>query len=214
MKRLFMVAVLVAASLSLSIDGYAQWGKTDLGNTYGSRRGGGYVGGTDRGFKITGEAGAMGNLGWCTGGFEFNALVGCGYQFNPYFYLGGLIGGGYHEYNYWGLSHYDYYTSGGVFIFTSDVRAYLIRGKVAPFFFARVGLEYYGGAYWSQYSSGYPDYVYESYGYGCYGIAPYIGGGPGLRIMLGRKVGLTIQPSVRLGFDFNCILGGSVGVEF
>ncbi len=190
-----MIAALVAASLSLSIDGYAQWGKTDLGNTYGSRRGGGYVGGTDRGFKITGEAGAMGNLDTCVSGFEFNALVGCGYQFNPYFYLGGLIGGGYHSYDH----YYDYsdwasswYSDGGVFIFTTDVRAYILRGKVTPFFFARVGLEYFESS----------------------GIYLYIGGGPGLRIMLNRKVGLTIQPSVRVGYFFNCILGGSVGVEF
>ena len=209
-----MIAAIVAASLTFSIDGYAQWGKTDLGNTYGSRRGGGYVGGTDRGFKITGEAGAMGNLGWCTDGFEFNALVGCGYQFNPYFYLGGLIGGGYHEYDYWGNSNYEDWVSGGVFIFTSDVRAYILRGKLAPFFFARLGLEYYGGSGGSYYNSGYPNYDSDYYNLGCYGIAPYIGGGPGLRIMLSRKVGLTIQPSVRLGFDFECILGGSVGVEF
>lgn len=198
MKRLLIVAATVAASLTFSIDGYAQWGKTDLGNAYGSRRGGGYVSGTDRGFKITGEVGAMGILGYYSG-FEFNALAGCGYQFNPYFYLGGLVGGGwcecahYHYNDYGNLSYSDddYYYS-GAFIFTSDARAYLLRGKVIPFFFARVGLEVF------------PDF----------GVCPYIGGGPAVKIMLSRKVGLTIQPSVRLGFDFECILGGSVGVEF
>lgn len=205
MKRLLMIAAIVAASLTFSIDGYAQWGKSDLGNAYGSRRGGGYVSGTDRGFKITGEAGAMGNLGWGMYGFEFNALVGCGYQFNPYFYLGGLIGSGYHYYDCcYNLEDWTWSSEGGLFIFTTDARVYLLRRKVTPFLFARVGLEYYGG--WRD----------DKYGddYAAYGIAPYIGGGPGLRIMLGRKVGLTIQPSVRLGFDFNCILGGSIGVEF
>lgn len=35
-----------------------------------------------------------------------------------------------------------------------------------------------------------------------------------LILKLSRNVGLTIQPSVRAGFNFECILGGSVGVEF
>ena len=187
MKRL-AILLLCSICVVVSHDTYARKyhgniGAAVSGNSFGAGRGGGL--GLRKGYCGMTEIGA---------GFDFDAIYPSvvvstthGYQFNPYFFLGGGIGyqygmyesvngyyyGGYYLNNYFDESY-------NAFRFFADVRGYLLDRRFTPFIGCRSGLEI------NDYS----------------GITYYTSGSLGVRWRLIRSFALDFSIDVETGPDY------------
>ena len=146
MKKL--IVLLLTALFALSVASYeasAQgWGPSGYGNSFG-----GYnesAGGFNKGYRGMVEIGN--GFGWANMRYLFKFSTTHGYQFNPYFYLGGFVSFGTIEcYNNYYDSDYDYYDYylGFNFRWGVDARTYLSKGRFAPFLGLQFGMDLYGG---------------------------------------------------------------------
>ena len=137
MKRLMMLVLTVLLALSAaSHEASAQgWGPSSYGNSFG-----GYnesAGGLNKGYRGMVEFGN--GFGWGDLNYVFKLSTTHGYQFNPYFYLGGFVSFGSIEYSY----DYRYHLHFN-FRWGADARAYLSKGRFAPFLGLQFGMDLYG----------------------------------------------------------------------
>ena len=135
MKRLMMLVLTVLFALSVaSYEASAQgWGPSGYGNSFGVNSS---VDGLNRGYRGMVE---FGNGFGCGGlNYVFKLSTTHGYQFNPYFYLGGFVSFGTIEYrDYWWFDVFN-------FRWGADARAYLSKGRFAPFLGLQFGMDLYG----------------------------------------------------------------------
>ena len=140
MKRLMMLVLTVLFALSVaSYEASAQgWGPSGYGNSFG-----GYnesAGGLNKGYRGMVEIGN--GFGWADMQYLFKFSTTHGYQFNPYFYLGGFVSFGTIEYSDdWRHEDYDIVFN---FRWGADARAYLSKGRFAPFLGLQFGMDLYG----------------------------------------------------------------------
>ena len=137
MKRLMMLVLTVLFALSVaSHEASAQgWGPSGYGNSFG-----GYnesAGGLNKGYRGMVEIGN--GFGWGDLNYVFKLSTTHGYQFNPYFYLGGFVSFGSIEYSY----DYRYHLHFN-FRWGADARAYLSKGRFATFLGLQFGMDLYG----------------------------------------------------------------------
>ena len=139
MKRLMMLVLTVLLALSVaSYEASAQnWGPSGYGNSFGVNSS---VNGLNRGYR------GMVEFGNGFGGRDYNYVFKLstthGYQFNPYFYLGGFVSFGTIEYlDDWWREDYDIVFN---FRWGADARAYLSKGRYAPFLGLQFGMDLYG----------------------------------------------------------------------
>ena len=144
MKKLIVLVLAAIFTLSVaSHEASAQgWGPSGYGNSFG-----GYnesAGGLNKGYRGMVEIGN--GFGWADMHYLFKFSTTHGYQFNPYFYLGGFVSFGTIEwslyYDYYG--YYDYLL-GFNFRWGVDARTYLSKGRFAPFLGLQFGMDLYGG---------------------------------------------------------------------
>ena len=132
---MLVLTVLFALSVA-SYEASAQgWGPSGYGNSFG-----GYnesAGGLNKGYRGMVEFGN--GFGWGDLNYVFKLSTTHGYQFNPYFYLGGFVSFGSIEYSYDYRSHL-YFN----FRWGADARAYLSKGRFAPFLGLQFGMDLYG----------------------------------------------------------------------
>ena len=144
MKRLMMLALTALFALSVaSYEASAQnWGPSGYGNSFGGFNES--AGGLNKGYRGMVELGN--GFGWGELTYVIKLSTTHGYQFNPYFYLGGFVSFGSIETcrygNYWDAGYYDYEP---VFNFRwgADARAYLTKGRFAPFLGLQFGMDMY-----------------------------------------------------------------------
>ena len=147
MKRLMMLVLTVLFALSVaSYEASAQgWGPSGYGNSFG-----GYnesAGGLNKGYRGMVEIGN--GFGWADMQYLFKFSTTHGYQFNPYFYLGGFVSfgtGEYDEIRYYYNGYDAYYHEGIVgfnFRWGIDARTYLPLGRFSPFFGLQIGMDIY-----------------------------------------------------------------------
>ena len=143
MKRLMMLVLTVLFALSVaSYEASAQgWGPSGYGNSFGGVNES--AGGLNKGYRGMVEIGN--GFGWADMHYLFKFSTTHGYQFNPYFYLGGFVSFGTIEwslyYDYYG--YYDYLL-GFNFRWGVDARTYLSKGRFAPFLGLQFGMDLYG----------------------------------------------------------------------
>ena len=140
MKRLMMLALTALFALSVaSYEASAQgWGPSGYGNSFGVNSS---VNGLNRGYRGMVEFGN--GFGWVDVNYVFKLSTTHGYQFNPYFYLGGFVSFGSIEHlvrDYFG----HYYHVPFNFRWGADARAYLSKGRFAPFLGLQFGMDLYG----------------------------------------------------------------------
>ena len=142
MKRLMMLVLTVLFALSVaSYEASAQgWGPSGYGNSFGGVNES--AGGLNKGYRGMVEIGN--GFGWADMHYLFKFSTTHGYQFNPYFYLGGFVSFGTIEwslyYDYYG--YYDYLL-GFNFRWGVDARTYLSKGRFAPFLGLQFGMDLY-----------------------------------------------------------------------
>ena len=137
MKRLMMLVLTVLFALSVaSYEASAQgWGPSGYGNSFGGVNES--AGGLNKGYRGMVEIGN--GFGWGDLNYVFKLSTTHGYQFNPYFYLGGFVSFGSIEYSY----DYRYHLHFN-FRWGADARAYLSKGRFAPFLGLQFGMDLYG----------------------------------------------------------------------
>lgn len=182
--RTFHRSVLVLSILlmAFTFEAGAQPGKSFNGNDFSSNKSSNTIGGTNlsTGLKSNVELA----FGWeiMAGKGEYPYLgvtYSLGYQCNPYFYIGGLLGTGFPNY----------------FIFAADCRAYFTKTKTAPFISTQLGFTY------SEACDG-PG-VFFSFGPGVrFSLAKKMGLSlyPSIKLEAGEDLGLAI--ALNVGFDF------------
>lgn len=119
-------------------------------------------------------------------GFDVGVTASCGYQFNPYFYLGGMIGTGFPA----------------TFLIGADSRVYFTKTKTAPFLALQAG---YGIGEYYDFGSG-PE--------GHSGF--YVSVGPGVRFWLRENMGISLKPSFKfMAGAYNlCMFSLDLGFDF
>ena len=141
MKRLMMLALTALFALSVaSYEASAQgWGPSGYGNSFGVNSS---VNGLNRGYRGMVEFGN--GFGWGDLNYVFKLSTTHGYQFNPYFYLGGFVSfGTIEDPNDW-VYDYEYgYDIDFNFRWGADARAYLSKGRFAPFLGLQFGMDLY-----------------------------------------------------------------------
>ena len=147
MKKLIVLVLAAIFALSVaSHEASAQgWGPSGYGNSFG-----GYnesAGGLNKGYRGMVEIGN--GFGWGDMRYLFKFSTTHGYQFNPYFYLGGFVSFGTiecYDYYYYG-DYYDYFADdfylGFNFRWGVDARTYLSKGRFAPFLGLQFGMDLY-----------------------------------------------------------------------
>lgn len=141
MKKLIVSVLTAIFALSVaSYEASAQnWGPSGYGNSFGVNSS---VNGLNKGYRGMVEFGN--GFGWGDLNYVFKLSTTHGYQFNPYFYLGGFVSFGTIEcslyYDYYG--YYDYYL-GFNFRWGVDARTYLSKGRFAPFLGLQFGMDLY-----------------------------------------------------------------------
>ena len=179
--RTFHRSVLVLSILlmAFTFEAGAQPGKSFNGNDFSSNKSSNTIGGTNlsTGLKSNVELA----FGYET--FEEYPYLGVtyslGYQCNPYFYIGGLLGTGFPN----------------LFIFAADGRAYFTKTKTAPFISTQLGFTY------SEACDGAG--VFFSFGPGVrFSLAKKMGLSlyPSIKLEAGEDLGLAI--ALNVGFDF------------
>lgn len=180
--RTFHRSVLVLSILLMvfTFEAGAQPGKSFNGNDFSSNKSGNTIGGTNlsTGWKSNVELA----FGYHIIDDDYPYLgvtYSLGYQCNPYFYIGGLLGTGFPDF----------------FIFAADGRAYFTKTKTAPFISTQLGFTY------SEACDG-PG-VFFSVGPGVrFSLAKKMGLSlyPSIKLEAGEWLGLTI--ALNIGFDF------------
>lgn len=138
MKKLIVLVLAAIFALSVaSHEASAQgWGPSGYGNSFG-----GYnesAGGLNKGYRGMVEIGN--GFGWADMQYLFKFSTTHGYQFNPYFYLGGFV-----SFGTIGCYDYYYYYLGFNFRWGVDARTYLSKGRFAPFLGLQFGMDTYDG---------------------------------------------------------------------
>ena len=142
MKKLIVLVLAAIFTLSVaSHEASAQgWGPSSYGNSFGGFNES--AGGLNKGYRGMVEIGN--GFGWADMHYLFKFSTTHGYQFNPYFYLGGFVSFGTIEwslyYDYYG--YYDYLL-GFNFRWGVDARTYLSKGRFAPFLGLQFGMDLY-----------------------------------------------------------------------
>ena len=201
MKRIVGIMLLLFVTMSASAQ---MWGHSAHGNSFG------YGGNSSDSYLSTGYRGMveMGHgAGSCGGDYLFKLSTTHGYQFNPYIYLGGFVSFGttevWEQYRYY-YSSWDYiynerYEPNFNFRLGADFRAYLPKGRIAPFAGVQLGFDY--GSSTSTYSG---DYAFV-----------YFSGQIGLRVALNNRMGLNAAFQVGSEDYFEgCELLFKLGYEF
>ena len=136
MKKLIVLVLAAIFALSVaSPEASAQgWGPSGFGNSFGVNSS---VNGLNRGYRGMVEFGN--GFGWGDLNYVFKLSTTHGYQFNPYFYLGGFVSFGDIEYSY-GYRYHRHFN----FRWGADARAYLSKGRFAPFLGLQFGMDLYG----------------------------------------------------------------------
>ena len=137
MKKLIVLVLAAIFTLSVaSHEASAQgWGPSSYGNSFGGFNES--AGGLNKGYRGMVEIGN--GFGWGDLNYVFKLSTTHGYQFNPYFYLGGFVSFGSIEYSY----DYRYHLHFN-FRWGADARAYLSKGRFAPFLGLQFGMDLYG----------------------------------------------------------------------
>ena len=179
--RTFHRSVLVLSILLMpfTFEAGAQPGKSFNGNDFSSNKSGNTIGGTNlsTGLKSNVELAIGGDI--IEGDPYFGVTYSLGYQCNPYFYIGGLLGTGFPN----------------LFIFAADGRAYFTKTKTAPFISTQLGFTY------SEACDGAG--VFFSFGPGVrFSLAKKMGLSlyPSIKLEAGEYLGLAI--ALNVGFDF------------
>ena len=173
--RTFHRSVLVLSILLMvfTFEAGAQPGKSFNGNDFSSNKSGNTIGGTNL------STGLKSNVELAIGFPYLGVTYSLGYQCNPYFYIGGLLGTGYPN----------------LFTFAADGRAYFTKTKTAPFISTQLGFTY------SEACDG-PG-VFFSVGPGVrFSLAKKMGLSlyPSIKLEAGEYLGLAI--ALNVGFDF------------
>ncbi|MDD6103059.1 MAG: hypothetical protein PUB73_00350 [Bacteroidales bacterium] len=182
--RTFHRSVLVLSILlmAFTFEAGAQPGKSFNGNDFSSNKSSNTIGGTNlsTGLKSNVELA----FGYET--FEEYPYLGVtyslGYQCNPYFYIGGLLGTGFPN----------------LFIFAADGRAYFTKTKTAPFISTQLGFTFTYCDSCEGHSG-----VFFSFGPGVrFSLAKKMGLSlyPSIKLEAGEDLGLAI--AFNIGFDF------------
>ena len=141
MKKLIVLVLAAIFALSVaSHEASAQgWGPSGFGNSFGVNSS---VNGLNKGYRGMVEFGN--GFGWGDFNYVFKLSTTHGYQFNPYFYLGGFVSfGTIEDPNNWGYDYeYDYDLDFN-FRWGADARAYLSKGRFAPFLGLQFGMDLY-----------------------------------------------------------------------
>ncbi|MCM1176222.1 MAG: hypothetical protein NC308_01660 [Clostridium sp.] len=168
---------------------YVGTGNSAYGNSFGTG-GGNYA---KRGYRGMFEAG--GGLDFCDDQGAVILSTTHGYNFNPYFFLGGGIGFYHTEYYdyYWNLHRITYYSiEYNAFRCFADARGYLLDRKVTPYIGCRIGMEVNGIEGVLAYASG------------SLGVRWIIKNGLGLNFSIDGETGAEYCGAIlfRLGFEW------------
>ena len=191
MKKIAGIMLLLFVTMSASAQ---MWGHSAHGNSFG------YGGNSSDSYLSTGYRGMVEmehGVGLLDDMYLFKVSTTYGYQFNPYLYLGGFVSFGTSEAyndNYW-QDDYDEFIPGFNFRLGADFRAYLPKGRIAPFAGAQLAFDY--GKY------------YES------NAAVYFAPQVGVRVALKNKMGLNAAVQSGLGsFEGGIEIIFKLGYEF
>ena len=149
------------------------WGHSAHGNSFG------YGGNSSDGYLSKGYRGMveMGHgVGMIDDIYLFKLSTTHGYQFNPYLYLGGFVSFGTIEV-YEENSYYSWYNPNFNFRLGADFRAYLPKGRIAPFAGVQLGFDYGVCHQYYEYDE---DYAFV-----------YLSGQIGVRVALKNRMGVN-----------------------
>lgn len=185
MKKIFVLLVTAVLALS-AVDAMAQWGPSGYGNKYGSLRGNGGDGWIRTGYRGMAEMGH--GVSFEDGCYALEFTTTHGYQFNPYFYLGGIVSFGFRgvERSYNDIDRENVFA----FRIAADPRVYFLKSRVTPFAGLQLGLDY------------------------CDGGFVYFGGSVGVRVALNSRFALNFSILVNSGYWFIGEGMCKIGFEF
>lgn len=127
--RTFHRSVLVLSILLMvfTFEAGAQPGKSFNGNDFSSNKSGNTIGGTNLSTGLKSNVELAFGYHIIDDDYPYLGVTySLGYQCNPYFYIGGLLGTGFPDF----------------FIFAADGRAYFTKTKTAPFISTQLGFAY------------------------------------------------------------------------
>ena len=204
MKRIIGIILLLFVTMSASAQ---MWGHSAHGNSFGYGRNSsdGYLSKGYRGMVEMGFGGAVSS--YEKGGPLFKISTTHGYQFNPYVYLGGFVSLGTTEVECWYLGgNYPNCEINSNFNFRigADFRAYISKGRFAPFVGLQLGFDYAHS----------PNYYYTEYIYNDYKNV-YLSANLGLRVAIKNRMGLNLGVQVGSEYYFKaCEVLFKLGYEF
>ena len=170
MKRIVGIMLLLFVTMSASAQ---MWGHSAHGNSFGYGRN------SSDSYLSTGYRGMveMGHgVGMIDENYLFKLSATYGYQFNPYLYLGGFVSFGtieVYEENW----YYSLYNPNFNFRLGADFRAYLPKGRIAPFAGVQLGFDYGVCHQYYEYDE---DYAFV-----------YLSGQIGVRVALKNRMGVN-----------------------
>ena len=170
MKRIIGIILLLFVTMSASAQ---TWGHSAHGNSFG------YGGNSSDGYLSKGYRGMV-EMGHGAGtrdeDYLFKLSTTHGYQFNPYLYLGGFVSFGTIEV-YEQNRYYSWYNPNFNFRLGADFRAYLPKGRIAPFAGVQLGFDYGVCHQYYEYDE---DYAFI-----------YLSGQIGVRVALKNRMGVN-----------------------